>query len=158
MPLVPLGWLYIGSEKGRYFQAVLFLPFLSACSLWWHSFLFYKCASSFTLKYFAPKSRGYFSLLINLPFSHALQGRYVGVPLFESRSPQLNSVCRSLTYPRRMDIGVQGPVVSGVSPNEGPPGTKLTIRGENLGNSLKDIMGVSLCVPSILLQTSVIYI
>ena len=42
-----------------------------------------------------------------------------------------------------MDSGPQGPVVSGVSPNEGQPGTKLTIRGENLGDSLKDIMGVS---------------
>ena len=47
-----------------------------------------------------------------------------------------------------MDIGLQSPVVSGVSPNEGPPGTRLTIRGENLGNSVKDIMGVSLCVRS----------
>lgn len=43
-----------------------------------------------------------------------------------------------------MDSEAQGPVVSGVSPNEGPPGTRLTIRGENLGESLRDIMGVSL--------------
>ena len=42
-----------------------------------------------------------------------------------------------------MDDGSQSPVVSGVSPNEGPSGTKLTIRGENLGESLKDIVGVS---------------
>ena len=42
-----------------------------------------------------------------------------------------------------MDVSPQGPVVSGVSPNEGPPGTRLTIRGENLGDSLKDVMGVS---------------
>ena len=27
------------------------------------------------------------------------------------------------------------PVVSGISPREGPPGTKMTIRGENLGIS-----------------------
>ena len=27
------------------------------------------------------------------------------------------------------------PVVNGVSPREGPPGTKITIRGENLGIS-----------------------
>ena len=42
-----------------------------------------------------------------------------------------------------MEIGPQGPVVSGVSPNEGQPGTRLTIRGENLGDSLRDILGVS---------------
>ena len=42
-----------------------------------------------------------------------------------------------------MESGPQGPVVSGVSPNEGQPGTRLTIRGENLGDSLRDIMGVS---------------
>lgn len=48
-----------------------------------------------------------------------------------------------------MEIGLQSPVVSGVSPNEGPPGTRLTIRGENLGDSLKDIMGVS---PSVTLN------
>ena len=27
------------------------------------------------------------------------------------------------------------PVVSGISPREGPPGTKITIRGENFGTS-----------------------
>ena len=42
-----------------------------------------------------------------------------------------------------MEGGLQGPVVSGVSPNEGPPGTRLTIRGENLGDSPRDVMGVS---------------
>ena len=40
-----------------------------------------------------------------------------------------------------MESVLHGPVVSGVSPNEGPPGTKLTIRGENLGDSKKDIIG-----------------
>ncbi len=33
------------------------------------------------------------------------------------------------------------PVVTGVSPKEGPPGTRVTIRGENLGNSPEDIIG-----------------
>lgn len=33
------------------------------------------------------------------------------------------------------------PVVTGVSPKEGPPGTRVTIRGENLGNSPDDIIG-----------------
>ena len=36
---------------------------------------------------------------------------------------------------------VEVPIVSGVSPKEGPPGTKLTIRGEHLGDSKKDILG-----------------
>lgn len=39
------------------------------------------------------------------------------------------------------DYSQQLPVVSGVSPNEGPPGTRLTIRGENLGMSKSDIIG-----------------
>lgn len=34
---------------------------------------------------------------------------------------------------------VNCPVVSGVSPKEGLPGTKITIRGENLGNSKEDV-------------------
>ena len=33
------------------------------------------------------------------------------------------------------------PTVSGVSPREGFPGTKVTIRGENLGNSKGDVIG-----------------
>lgn len=33
------------------------------------------------------------------------------------------------------------PVVTGLSPIEGPPGTRLTIRGENLGTSPKDLIG-----------------
>jgi len=33
-------------------------------------------------------------------------------------------------------------VVSGVSPREGPPGTKVTIRGENLGTGPQDLVGV----------------
>lgn len=31
------------------------------------------------------------------------------------------------------------PLVSGVSPNEGLPGTKVTIRGENLGSRKEDV-------------------
>ena len=31
------------------------------------------------------------------------------------------------------------PKVTGLSPKEGPPGTKLTIRGENLGINEKDV-------------------
>ena len=33
------------------------------------------------------------------------------------------------------------PVVTGVSPKEGPPGTRVTIRGENLGHEPEDIIG-----------------
>jgi len=33
------------------------------------------------------------------------------------------------------------PVVTGVSPKEGPPGTRVTIRGENLGFGPEDIIG-----------------
>lgn len=35
----------------------------------------------------------------------------------------------------------ESPTVSGVSPREGLPGTKVTIRGENLGNSKGDVIG-----------------
>ncbi|TNN05780.1 Exocyst complex component 2 [Schistosoma japonicum] len=34
------------------------------------------------------------------------------------------------------------PQVNGISPNEGTPGTKLTIRGENLGNTASDLLHV----------------
>jgi len=34
------------------------------------------------------------------------------------------------------------PVVTGVSPKEGPPGTRVTIRGENLGFGPEDIIGL----------------
>lgn len=33
------------------------------------------------------------------------------------------------------------PVVTGLSPKEGPPGTKITIRGEFLGNRVDDLIG-----------------
>lgn len=34
------------------------------------------------------------------------------------------------------------PSVSGISPAEGPPGTTVKIRGENLGVGSKDIIGM----------------
>ena len=37
------------------------------------------------------------------------------------------------------------PKVTGLSPKEGPPGTLITIRGENLGESEEDLIGVSIC-------------
>ena len=34
------------------------------------------------------------------------------------------------------------PLVTGISPREGPPGTKITIRGEHLGLGDQDLAGV----------------
>ena len=33
------------------------------------------------------------------------------------------------------------PQVTGISPKEGPPGTKVTIRGEDLGVDTRDLIG-----------------
>lgn len=33
------------------------------------------------------------------------------------------------------------PVVTGISPKEGPPGTRVTVRGEFLGNRSQDLIG-----------------
>ena len=75
-------------------------------------------------------------------------GHTVGVLLLEQTTTTVCCAvcCPGKAYSRRlkeMESGPQSPVVSGVSPNEGQPGTRLTIRGENLGESLRDIMGVS---------------
>ncbi|KAK3764200.1 hypothetical protein RRG08_044127 [Elysia crispata] len=37
------------------------------------------------------------------------------------------------------------PLVTGVSPKEGPPGTRITIRGENFGNDPRDLIGLKIC-------------
>lgn len=37
------------------------------------------------------------------------------------------------------------PLVTGVSPKEGPPGTRITIRGENLGVDIRDFIGLKIC-------------
>ena len=37
------------------------------------------------------------------------------------------------------------PLVTGISPKEGYPGTKVTIRGENLGKDKSDLIGVRIC-------------
>jgi len=34
------------------------------------------------------------------------------------------------------------PQVTGISPKEGPPGTRVTIRGENLGVDARDLVGM----------------
>ncbi|RWS22074.1 hypothetical protein B4U80_01402, partial [Leptotrombidium deliense] len=39
----------------------------------------------------------------------------------------------------------EAPKVTGLPPNEGPPGTKMTIRGENPGTSQKDLVGLEIC-------------
>ncbi|XP_073996795.1 exocyst complex component secretory 5 [Rhodnius prolixus] len=45
------------------------------------------------------------------------------------------------------------PVVTGVSPKEGPPGTRVTIRGEHLGNKPQELVGVEICGCDCLLST-----
>ncbi|XP_058058990.1 exocyst complex component 2 [Anopheles bellator] len=40
---------------------------------------------------------------------------------------------------------VKSPVVTGISPKEGPPGTRVTIRGEFLGNKSTDLVGLTIC-------------
>ena len=40
---------------------------------------------------------------------------------------------------------MSAPVVTGISPKEAKPGTKLTIRGENFGLNLDDLEGVYVC-------------
>lgn len=37
------------------------------------------------------------------------------------------------------------PLVTGVSPNTGPPGTRVRIRGENLGTDYTDLIKVTIC-------------
>ncbi|XP_028823639.1 exocyst complex component 2 [Denticeps clupeoides] len=44
-----------------------------------------------------------------------------------------------------MSRGRQPPLVTGISPNEGTPWTKVTIRGENLGTGPSDLIGLSIC-------------
>ncbi|XP_060706298.1 exocyst complex component 2 [Hemiscyllium ocellatum] len=39
----------------------------------------------------------------------------------------------------------QPPLVTGISPNEGYPWTKVTIRGENLGTGSTDLIGLTIC-------------
>ena len=53
------------------------------------------------------------------------------------------SVCKKLTLHVDMLSSVRKPqpLVTGISPKEGPPGTKVKIRGENLGVNAKDIIG-----------------
>ncbi|XP_013403813.1 exocyst complex component 2 isoform X2 [Lingula anatina] len=42
-------------------------------------------------------------------------------------------------------MSVEPPLVTGISPKEGPPGTRVTIRGENLGAEPKDLIGLKIC-------------
>ena len=37
------------------------------------------------------------------------------------------------------------PIVTGISPKEGPPGTKITIRGEFLGLKAQDFLSLTIC-------------
>ena len=40
---------------------------------------------------------------------------------------------------------MEGPKVTGLSPREGQPGTRVTLRGERLGRSQHDIVSVTIC-------------
>ncbi|KFM81967.1 Exocyst complex component 2, partial [Stegodyphus mimosarum] len=40
---------------------------------------------------------------------------------------------------------MEPPKVTGLSPKEGEPGTKITIRGENLGTSQRDLLSLTIC-------------
>uniref|UniRef100_T1GPX0 Exocyst complex component 2 n=1 Tax=Megaselia scalaris TaxID=36166 RepID=T1GPX0_MEGSC len=44
------------------------------------------------------------------------------------------------------------PVVTGLSPKEGPPGTRVTIRGEYLGSKASDLVGLTICGTDCLLS------
>lgn len=37
------------------------------------------------------------------------------------------------------------PIVTGISPKEGPPGTRITLRGENFGQKANDLVSVTIC-------------
>ncbi|GAB6021054.1 Exocyst complex component S5 [Chamberlinius hualienensis] len=47
---------------------------------------------------------------------------------------------------------MSAPSVTGISPKEGPPGTRVTIRGENLGNGPQDFIGLTICGADCLLS------
>ncbi|CAD5209511.1 unnamed protein product [Bursaphelenchus xylophilus] len=44
-----------------------------------------------------------------------------------------------------MEVRLNSPVVTGVSPKDGIPGTQVTIRGENLGNGPSDLVALIIC-------------
>lgn len=41
-------------------------------------------------------------------------------------------------------MAAPAPVVTGISPNEATPGTKITIRGENFGLISSDLLGINI--------------
>lgn len=55
--------------------------------------------------------------------------------------------CEAISCVRSRNINITmrpPPVVTGISPAEGPPGTKVIIRGEHLGINAKDVTGMKL--------------
>ena len=42
---------------------------------------------------------------------------------------------------KKLKMSANSPNVTGISPAEGPPGTKVKIRGENLGRNAEDLLG-----------------
>lgn len=51
-----------------------------------------------------------------------------------------------------MAPGISPPAVTGISPKEGPPGTRVTIRGENLGTKPQDLISKILAHLQLFLQ------
>ncbi|KAG8508875.1 Exocyst complex component 2, partial [Galemys pyrenaicus] len=53
--------------------------------------------------------------------------------------------CNQFPQKSTMSRARQPPLVTGISPNEGIPWTKVTIRGENLGTGPTDLIGLTIC-------------
>lgn len=52
----------------------------------------------------------------------------------------LNTIASDFANKQNVTLMAKSPVVTGISPKEGPPGTKVTIRGEYLGNNHNDLL------------------
>lgn len=122
-PLLRPGWLVIWLEEGGYFL-VVFACLLGPVPLGRH------CSRATVTNRRREKNH----------YSHAPTLVRVRFPFRDTVAARCLELLLSVGVQRGMQQ--QGPVVSGVSPNEGPPGTRLTIRGENLGESKRDIIGL----------------
>lgn len=53
-----------------------------------------------------------------------------------------------------MEEDSKAPLVTGISPREGPPDTKVTLRGERLGENKNDVIGKQLRIQKVKLDIS----